>query len=238
MRTASPSTSRCSPHHAVRGRALDKAVRYLHQAGAKAVARSAKREAIGFFERALAFADAQTPRDPRPRPSTSAWRWARAHGRARAAAPPRSRRRTARAPDLAERVGDAARRFPALWGLWFVNYTRGRYADALDAGRALLETAADGGGDSGMMLEAHHALWPTLLAMGEAARPLPTWSAASPSTTASGTPRRRRSTAGTTPACAAATSSRWPSGARRARPRPRRARRRVRLAEELEHPLP
>lgn len=42
-------------HHAVRGHVVDKAVRYLRQAGARAVARSANREAVGFFEQALEF---------------------------------------------------------------------------------------------------------------------------------------------------------------------------------------
>jgi class 3 adenylate cyclase/tetratricopeptide (TPR) repeat protein len=40
-------------HHAVRGELKEKAVTYLHQAGAKAFARSAHREAAGYFEQAL-----------------------------------------------------------------------------------------------------------------------------------------------------------------------------------------
>jgi class 3 adenylate cyclase len=40
-------------HHAVKGELKDKAVVYLHQAGAKAFARSAHREAAGYFEQAL-----------------------------------------------------------------------------------------------------------------------------------------------------------------------------------------
>ena len=41
-------------HHAFRGEAWDKAVTYLRQAGAKAFARSAHREAVAYFEQALA----------------------------------------------------------------------------------------------------------------------------------------------------------------------------------------
>jgi tetratricopeptide (TPR) repeat protein len=41
-------------HHAVRGEAWEKAVTYLRQAGAKAFARSANREALAYFEQALA----------------------------------------------------------------------------------------------------------------------------------------------------------------------------------------
>ncbi|HUP23111.1 MAG TPA: adenylate/guanylate cyclase domain-containing protein, partial [Thermoanaerobaculia bacterium] len=40
-------------HHAVRGELWERAVTYLRQAGAKALARSANREAVGFFEQAL-----------------------------------------------------------------------------------------------------------------------------------------------------------------------------------------
>jgi class 3 adenylate cyclase/tetratricopeptide (TPR) repeat protein len=41
-------------HHAVRGEVWDKALHYVRQAGARAVARSANREALGWFEQALA----------------------------------------------------------------------------------------------------------------------------------------------------------------------------------------
>jgi tetratricopeptide (TPR) repeat protein len=40
-------------HHAVRGELWEKAVAYLHQAGLKASARSANREAVSYFEQAL-----------------------------------------------------------------------------------------------------------------------------------------------------------------------------------------
>ena len=62
-----------------------------------------------------------------------------------------------RALALVERLGDVTRRFPVLWGLWFVLYTRGDYPAALAAG----------------VVEAHHALWPTLIAMGQAAKAVP-----------------------------------------------------------------
>ena len=51
-------------HHAFRGEVWDKAVSYARQAGARALERSASREAIGFFEQALA-ALARLPEDPR-----------------------------------------------------------------------------------------------------------------------------------------------------------------------------
>ena len=40
-------------HHALRGEVWDKALAYCRQAGEKAMARSAYREAVGYFEQAL-----------------------------------------------------------------------------------------------------------------------------------------------------------------------------------------
>jgi hypothetical protein len=57
-------------------------------------------------------------------------------------------------------------------GLWYVSFTRGDYTPAVTAGERLLETARRGN-DSGQLLEAHHALWPTLVSMGEMRRAMP-----------------------------------------------------------------
>jgi tetratricopeptide (TPR) repeat protein len=54
------------------------------------------------------------------------------------------------------------------WGLWYVSFTRAQHLVALEAAERLLETVRSGD-DPGLLLEAHHALWPTLAAMG---RPL------------------------------------------------------------------
>jgi class 3 adenylate cyclase/tetratricopeptide (TPR) repeat protein len=48
-------------HHALRGGLRDRAVGFLRQAGVKAAARSAHREAVGFFEQALEILDADGP---------------------------------------------------------------------------------------------------------------------------------------------------------------------------------
>ena len=48
-------------HHALRGGLRDRAVGYLRQAGAKAAARSAHREAVAFFEQALEILQADGP---------------------------------------------------------------------------------------------------------------------------------------------------------------------------------
>jgi predicted ATPase len=51
-------------HHAVRGQLWEQAVTYLRQAGAKALARSANREAVSCFEQALTGLG-QMPETPR-----------------------------------------------------------------------------------------------------------------------------------------------------------------------------
>jgi tetratricopeptide (TPR) repeat protein len=67
---------------------------------------------------------------------------------------------------------NAGKRFPVLWGLWFVKFTRGDYPDAISRAEELLGAAQDGR-DGGHLLEARHSLWATLCAMGRSADALP-----------------------------------------------------------------
>jgi tetratricopeptide (TPR) repeat protein len=157
-------------HHAVRGGITTKAVTYLRQAGAKAVARSANREAIGFLETALALLGelpetSTTLSDALDIQITLGTTLVPLHG----VEAKEVETSYARALDLVTRLGDVSRRFPALWGLWFVAYGRGNYPLAQERAELLLEDA-QGGEDTGRLLEAHHALWATATAMG---RPIP-----------------------------------------------------------------
>jgi class 3 adenylate cyclase len=160
-------------HHAERGARVDEAVRYLREAGAKAAARSANREAVDFLERGLALL-AGLPQTPAVLSDTLDMRIALGapliamHGPASATVEDSYRA----ARELVDRLGDATRRFTVLWGLWYVQFTRGRFAPALESGLRLLETATRGD-DGGQLLEAHHSLWPTLVSMGEVRRALP-----------------------------------------------------------------
>jgi len=156
-------------HHAVRGGLGIKAARYLRQSGVKAVARSANREAVAFFEQALALLK-DLPESPQTSSETLDTRIALGPAliALKGAGSAEVEASYTHARELVERLGDASRKFPVLWGLWFVNYNRGRYAAAREAGEQLLE-AAQQGDDTGQLLEAHHALWPTLSAMGQPA---------------------------------------------------------------------
>jgi class 3 adenylate cyclase/tetratricopeptide (TPR) repeat protein len=156
-------------HHAVKGRLLPQAVRYLREAGLKAVGRSANREAVEYLEGAL-----EILHELRPTTQTLTEeldiRMALGPALISVKGPASSEVEALyrRALELVDQLGAGAHRFPALWGCWFVNFTRGVYPVALEAGERLLETARTGN-DDGQLLEAHHSMWPTLVAMG---RPL------------------------------------------------------------------
>jgi len=154
-------------HHALRGQVRDVAVKYLRQAGDRAAACSANREAVAFFEQALGIL-AELPETPDTLAATGDTRIALGPALVALKGPgaPEVEAAYLQARELAERLGDATRLYPALWGLWFVNYARGRYPSARDLGGRLLEVA-ERGSDTGGLLEAHHALWATLFAMGE-----------------------------------------------------------------------
>jgi class 3 adenylate cyclase/tetratricopeptide (TPR) repeat protein len=156
-------------YHAVQGRLWEKAVHYLRESGVKAAARSAHREAIEFFQQAL-----EVIRSLPETPSTledaldirillgptliALWGGPAAEVEAS----------YAHAHDLCDRLNDTSRRYPILWGLWYTAFAQGRYATARERGERLLELA-EGGKDSGQLLEAHHALWATFSAMGRPA---------------------------------------------------------------------
>jgi class 3 adenylate cyclase/tetratricopeptide (TPR) repeat protein len=160
-------------HHAVRGGLTAKAVSYLRQAGEKAMNRSAALEAVGFFETAIGLL-AGLPETTETLSDELDIRIVLGPAliTLKGAPAPEVHGVYARAQELVERLDDSSRRFPVLWGLWFISYTLGRYPAAREAGRRLLKDA-EGGDDSGRLVEAHHALWPTLLAMGESAAAVP-----------------------------------------------------------------
>ena len=156
-------------HHAARARLGAKAVRYLRQAGAKAVAQSANREAVQLFETALGLL-AEAPETADSLSDILDVRIALGpaligvHGTHAEVV----RACYGDALALVERLGDVSRRFPVLWGLWYVPFTRGQYQEAHESAQQLLR-AAQAENDTGRLLEAHHSLWATLTAMGRPA---------------------------------------------------------------------
>lgn len=153
-------------HHAVHAEDGLKAVHYLRLAGQKAAARSANREAAACFEQALALQGTLPETLESLRDALDI---------RMALGPVLMTLKGASHPDvesffnqtheLLERLHDTRHRFQVLWAKWRIAYSSGRYAEALERGEELLE-AARHDADSGQLLEAHHAMWPVLIAMG------------------------------------------------------------------------
>ena len=160
-------------HHAERAAVPDKAIRYLREAGIKAAARSASREAVDFLERALALL-AGLPETRETLSQALDVRTALGAPLIAMHGAPATAVETSygAALELVEKLDDGPRRFPVLWGLWYVQFTRGQYTSAVAAGERLLETAKRGN-DATLLIEAHHSLWPPLVFMGEVKQALP-----------------------------------------------------------------
>jgi class 3 adenylate cyclase/tetratricopeptide (TPR) repeat protein len=156
-------------HHALRGDLRERAVTYLHQAGDKAIARSANREGAALLEQALVLLGA-LPEAPETLAEAADVRIALGLAliALRGPSAPEVEAAYLLSRDAAERLGDGRRLYDALWGLWYANYTQGRYPAARELGERLL-AVAEGEDDSMRLLEAHHAAWATLSAMGEPA---------------------------------------------------------------------
>ena len=121
-------------HHAARGELWEKAVEYLHQAGKKAAARSATREAIAYFEQALE-ALRYLPENRRTIEQAISIRVdlgpALIATKSFSAAEVEENYSYAR--ELCEQLGETPQLFPVLWGLARVHDVRG----ALNVGREL-----------------------------------------------------------------------------------------------------
>jgi class 3 adenylate cyclase/tetratricopeptide (TPR) repeat protein len=154
-------------HHAVRGAMWERAVRYLRQAGEKAVARSANREAIALFEQALAALQ-QLAESPETLSEALDIRIALGPclGTIHGHGSPEKEASYVAARELCLRLDDRPRLFPALWGLWHVSFNRGFYREARDLGDELLSLARQLGNPV-FLLEAHHSLWTTLYGSGD-----------------------------------------------------------------------
>ena len=160
-------------YHARRGSLHDEAVRYLRQAGNRAAARSANREAVALFEQAVAVL-AELPETPEILVRTIDIRIAHARSlmTVKGAGSPEVARLILRTYELACQREDAGHLFAALWQLWEVTNGSGRYREALALARRLLALAGSHSDDS-MLLEGHHSLWTTMVAMGETVASIP-----------------------------------------------------------------
>jgi DNA-binding winged helix-turn-helix (wHTH) protein/predicted ATPase len=153
--------------HFQRGRDVGRAIRYLHRAGEIAARRNAHREAVGHLTRALELL-ASLPDSPERTEQEVAIQIAL--GPALMATEgwgaPEVERAYARARALCERMGDPPQLFQVLWGLWQFRASRAELGAARGLAERLL-VLAQGTGDSGAVVQAHHALWTSHFSLGE-----------------------------------------------------------------------
>jgi DNA-binding winged helix-turn-helix (wHTH) protein len=159
--------------HFDRGRDASRAVRYRQLAAEQALRRCAYLEAIEHLSRGrdLLASIAEESQRP-PLELELQMTLAPALMALRGSGAPEAETAYLRARELAESLGDIAHLRPALWGLSFSNYSRGRYPEALALGQRLL-ALAERGGDPAWQLEGHHVLWAILIGMGESAAAVP-----------------------------------------------------------------
>jgi predicted ATPase len=153
--------------HAVRAQLWGKAIEYLHQAGKKAATRSATQESIGYFEQALEAVN-HVSRERRTIEKTVDIRIDLGPGlMARSGfSAPEVEQNYMQARELCEKLGDAARLFPVLWGLALVHNVRGEPKKGRELGDELLKLAQRLD-DPALILEAHHMQWTTSFNLGD-----------------------------------------------------------------------
>ncbi len=162
---------RLAHHYTEAGRA-DKAIGYWHQAGQRAVERSAHTEAAANFEKGLSLLENLADSPDRAR-----WELVIQLGLGvsllsiKGGTAPEVGSTYARARELAEGVGEAAQLFTALWGLWKFERGQGRLRQASDLAQDLVRLG-ESRGDDGHLLQAHHAQWTTQFYLGDMASAL------------------------------------------------------------------
>jgi predicted ATPase len=155
-------------HHAVRSEVSAKAVTYLHEAGTKALMRSANAEAVTYFTQGLDLAGKLPPSREQARQELRlllslgpAFQLVKGFGAAEV------EKTYSRARQLGEQVGEPAELFQALWGLWLhTTAGRGRFREGRRIAEELV-ALAERLGDRVLLLEAHHAMAPSTLWTGE-----------------------------------------------------------------------
>jgi len=154
-------------HHAARGELWEKAVEYFHQAGKKAAARSANREAIACFEQALeALGNLPDSREYVEKAVDIRVDLGPALIAKSGFAAADVEANYIRARELCERLESTPQLFPVLFGLARMHDVRGELKIGSDLGRQLL-AIAERAQDPALLLEAHHQLWANMSSLGE-----------------------------------------------------------------------
>jgi len=155
-------------HHYTEAGLNETAIKYLQQAGARALSRSAGQEAISHFTKALELVG-MLPTGPQRQkleldlqialggPTTAV------HGYADSGV----ERIYLRARELAEALNDHEKIYQVLAGLYRCYVTRAQFDRAREAGEAMLKLAHERADESGYLLEAERAIGCILLTRGD-----------------------------------------------------------------------
>ncbi|MHC4066812.1 MAG: AAA family ATPase, partial [Planctomycetota bacterium] len=154
-------------HHYTEAGLAAQAIGYWKQAGQRAIERSANAEAIGLLERGLRVIET-LPESPDRIREEIAFRLALGVPlmTKEGVTSPEAEQNYLRARALCEEVGDNARLFPVLWGLWMGLQTRSQLRRACVIADQLL-TVSQAVDDSTMRLQAHHCQWTSRFLRGE-----------------------------------------------------------------------
>jgi predicted ATPase len=155
--------------HFEKGRETRRAISYSERAGRNALQRSANAEAVRHLTHALTLLSGFPASEERTRQELTVHLALGTPLLAlRGYGAPEVRRHYQQARSLCRQLGDPPDLFPVLWGLWIAHAVAGDLSTAEELGRQLFQFAGHIG-NSDLSLQAHHALWTTLVARGDLA---------------------------------------------------------------------
>ncbi len=159
-------------HHCTEAGLAEQAVGYWHQAGQRAIERSANTDAIAHLTKGLELLDTLPGTAERSqRELTLQIALGVPLQAVKGPASPEVERAYSRARELCRQAKHAPELFPALWGLWRFHVARAKLPAARELAEELLNLAQRQQ-DAALVLQSHHALWATLLVLGEFASAL------------------------------------------------------------------
>ncbi len=152
-------------HHYSQSQNARKAIHYLRLAGAQAAQRSANRESVAYFKSALELLKSLPETFERKREELDLFLML-GPATMTLAGYATAQEIYQRAKELCGELGDKTKLFPVLFGLWMSHASRGELQEARKLAVELLSVARNLGNDT-FKLEAHHAMWNTLILLGE-----------------------------------------------------------------------
>ena len=154
-------------HHYTEAGLSAQAIPCWQKAGQRAVERSASVEAVNHLTKGLALLKTLTDTPERAAEElTLQVTLGVPLGMIRGYASPEVKAVYERARELCQQLGETQQLCPVLWALWRIHHVRAEFDVARELGKQLL-VVAERHQDRDFLLQAHHALWTTLILLGE-----------------------------------------------------------------------